>query len=58
MIFPLQLTFNKEMNLIDFLQQTHSDDNKCIVANGKTIINVGADNLCQVAIIHFAQHFY
>ena len=23
----------------------HSDDNECIVANGKMIINVGADNL-------------
>ena len=29
----------------------------CITANGKPITNVGADNICQVTIIHFAHQF-
>ena len=30
-------------------------DNKCITANGQMIINYGADKICQVLNIHFAQ---
>ena len=33
------------------------DDNTCITANRKPITNVGADNMCQVMIIHFVQNF-
>ena len=35
-----------------------NDDNKCITANGQTLINVGADNICQVTIIHYAQFIF
>ena len=37
------------------LQLITLDNNTCITANGKPVTNVGADNICRVMIIHFAQ---
>ena len=34
------------------------DDNKCITANGQMIIYVGANYICHVTIIQFAQKVY
>ena len=42
--------------LANDLTVSHSiDNNKCITANGQTIINVGTHDICHVAIIHFMQ---
>ena len=39
------------------LQLITVNNNTCTSANGKVITIVGADNICQVAIIHFMQTF-
>ena len=34
------------------------NNNKCITGNGQMIINLGANSICQVEIIPFAQNIY